>query len=239
MKLLQTCNDYKYKIKKYMCHVPLDKARGIYIKLIGQNKDSAMTTALVDQVRKSQRMRLLMALLLLLIVLPLGHVSVLGSEKSAEVVPGPEVLCKEWFDSDATVQTLTLSATTQTIHVVMLNDSTLGWIFRTDKSPPKCQGKHGEIILWVALGTDGLIKGLRLIDHIEDKKHFSLLTTSGFFDQFFGRRATDDPAVVDTVTSATRSSRAIREEVLLGARHIASQPEVAKKMEQPVRKFAK
>ena len=192
-----------------------------------------MTTAFVDHVRKSPRMRLLMVLLFLLIVLPLCHVSVIGGEQGAEVVPGPESICKEWFDSDATVQTLTLNATTQTIHVVTLNDSTLGWIFRTDKTPPKCKGKHGEIILWVGLGTDGLIKGVRLIDHIEDKKHFSLLTTSGFFEQFFGRRATDDVAVVDTVITATRSSKAIREEVLLGARHIASQPEVAKKIVKP------
>jgi Na+-translocating ferredoxin:NAD+ oxidoreductase RnfG subunit len=198
-----------------------------------------MTIAFVDHIRKSPRMRLLMAHLLLLIVLPLSHVSVLGSESRAEVVPGPEILCKEWFDSDSTVQALTLSATTQAIHVVTLNDSTLGWIFRTDKTPPKCKGKHGEIILWVGLGTDGLIKGVRIIDHVEDKKHFSLLTTSGFFEQFFGRRATDHVAVVDTVTSATRSSSAIREEVLLGARHIASQPEVAKKMSNPEKKADK
>jgi Na+-translocating ferredoxin:NAD+ oxidoreductase RnfG subunit len=179
------------------------------------------------------RMRLLMGLLLLLIVLPLCPVPLLGSEKSAEVIPGPESIGKEWFDSEAVVQPLTLSATTQTIHVVTLNDATLGWIFRTDKTPPKCKGKHGEIILWVGLDTEGLIKGVRIIDHVEDKKHFSLLTTSGFFEQFFGRRATDDVAVVDTVTSATRSSKAIREEVLLGARHIASQPEVAKKIAKP------
>lgn len=198
-----------------------------------------MTTAFVEHARQTMRLSHLMRLLLLSMVLPFYPLSLLGSENSAEVVPGPEVLCKEWFDSDATVQTLTLSATTQTIHAVTLNDSTLGWIFRTDKTPPKCKGKHGEIILWVGLGTDGLIKGLRLIDHIEDKKHFSLLTTSGFFEQFFGRRATDDPAVVDTVTSATRSSSAIREEVLLGARHIASQPEVAKKMESAEKKAGK
>lgn len=196
-----------------------------------------MTTAFVDQARQTTRMRLLAGFLFVLVGLPL--VSVLGSESGAEVVPGPEIICKEWFDSDATVQTLTLRATTQTIHVVTLNDSTLGWIFRTDKTPPKCKGKHGEIILWVGLGTDGLIKGLKIIDHVEDKKHFSLLTTSGFFEQFFGRRATDDPAVVDTVTSATRSSNAIREEVLLGARHIASQPEVAKKMSNPDKKADK
>lgn len=198
-----------------------------------------MITAFLEHVRKTAMMRHLMGLLLILVVLPLFHVSVIGSEKGTEVVPGPESICKEWFDSEATVQTLTLSATTQTIHVVMLNDATLGWIFRTDKTPPKCKGKHGEIILWVGLGTDGLIKGLRLIDHVEDKKHFSLLTTSGFFEQFFGRRATDNVAVVDTVTSATRSSSAIREEVLLGARHIASQPEVAKKMENPQKKSGK
>ena len=176
-----------------------------------------------------------MGLLLLLIVLQLCPVPLLGSESSAEVVPSPEGIGKEWFDSEAVVQPLTLRATTQTIHVVTLNDSTLGWIFRTDKTPPKCKGKHGEIILWVGLDTEGLIKGVKIIDHVEDKKHFSLLTTSGFFEQFFGRRATDDPAVVDTVTSATRSSKAIREEVLLGARHIASQPEVAKKMATPAK----
>jgi hypothetical protein len=198
-----------------------------------------MTTASIDHAHKKLMMRHLMGLLLLLMVLPLCHVSVMGIDNSAEAVPGPESICKEWFDSDATVQTLTLGATTQAIHVVTLNDATLGWIFRTDKTPPKCKGKHGEIILWVGLGTDGLIKGVRLIDHIEDKKHFSLLTTSGFFEQFFGRRATDNVAVVDTVTSATRSSSAIREEVLLGARHIASQPEVAKKMSNPDKKADK
>jgi len=189
-----------------------------------------MTTVFVEHARQIMRMRPLMGLLLLLMVLPLCPVPLLGSENSAEVVPGPESIGKEWFDSEAAVQPLTLSATTQTIHVVTLNDATLGWIFRTDKTPPKCKGKHGEIILWVGLDTEGLIKGVKIIDHVEDKKHFSLLTTSGFFEQFFGRRATDDPAVVDTVTTATRSSRAIREEVLLGARHIVAQPEVAKKM---------
>ena len=192
-----------------------------------------MTTVFVEHACKTTRMGLLIGCLLILIVLPLCPVSVIGSENSAEVVPAPESIGKEWFDSEAVVQPLTLSATTQTIHVVTLNDATLGWIFRTDKTPPKCKGKHGEIILWVGLDTEGLIKGVRIIDHVEDKKHFSLLTTSGFFEQFFGRRATDDVAVVDTVTSATRSSKAIREEVLLGARHIASQPEVAKKMAKP------
>ncbi|MEI7947385.1 MAG: FMN-binding protein [bacterium] len=198
-----------------------------------------MTTASIDHTQKATTLRHLMGLLFISIVLPLGYVLASGSGNGTEAVPGPESICKEWFDSDSTVQTLTLSATTQTIHVVTLNDSTLGWIFRTDKTPPKCKGKHGEIILWVGLGTDGLIKGVRLIDHIEDKKHFSLLMTSGFFEQFFGRRATDNVAVVDTVTSATRSSSAIREEVLLGARHIASQPEVAKKMSNPEKKADK
>jgi hypothetical protein len=194
-----------------------------------------MTIAFVEYARKIMRMPFLMGLLLLLMVLPLCTGSLFGSEKSAEVVPGPESICKEWFDSEAVVQPLTLSATTQTIHVVTLNSATVGWIFRTDTTPPKCKGKHGEIILWVGLDTEGLIKGVKVIDHVEDKKHFSLLTTSGFFEQFFGRRATDDPAVVDTVTSATRSSKAIREEVLLGARHIAAQPEVAKKMATPAK----
>lgn len=194
-----------------------------------------MTTVFLAHTCKIMRMLPLMGFLVLLIVIPLCTVSVMGSDNSAEVVPGPESICKEWFDSDATVQTLTLSATTQTIHVVTLNNATVGWIFRTDTTPPKCKGKHGEIILWVGLDTDGLIKGVKIIDHVEDKKHFSLLTTSGFFEQFFGRRAADDPAVVDTVTSATRSSKAIREEVLLGARHIASQPEVAKKMATPAK----
>lgn len=192
-----------------------------------------MTTTSADHACKTTRSLLLKGLLLSLMVLPFCPASVIGSENSAEVVPGPESICKEWFDSEAVVKPLTLSAATQTIHVVTLNDATLGWIFRTDKTPPKCKGKHGEIILWVGLDTEGLVKGVKIIDHVEDKKHFSLLTTSGFFEQFFGRRATDDPAVVDTVTSATRSSKAIREEVLLGARHIAAQPEVAKKIAKP------
>ena len=192
-----------------------------------------MTTVFIEHARQIMRMRHLIGYLLLLMVLPLCPVPLLGSENSAEVVPGPESIGKEWFDSEAAVQPLTLSATTQTIHVVTLNNATLGWIFRTDKTPPTCKGKHGEIILWVGLDTEGLIKGVKIIDHVEDKKHFSLLTTSGFFEQFFGRRATDDPAVVDTVTSATRSSKAIREEVLLGARHIAAQLEVAKKIAKP------
>jgi len=78
-------------------------------------------------------------------------------------------LLKGWFHPDATLHLLTLHAITQTIHSVMIKGLPTGWIFRTDQVPPKCQGKRGEIVLLVGIGTDRLIKGLKVVDQREDK----------------------------------------------------------------------
>ncbi len=162
----------------------------------------------------------------MLVALLLQSVFVSGKEPHASSAAS---MSKAWFHPKATLQPLTLHALTQTIHAVTVAGVTNGWIFQTDQVPPTCKGKCGEIVLLVGLNTNRLIMGTEVIQHQETPKYFSRLKES-FYRQFAQRSVEAKSSDIDTVTSATRSSKAIREEVLLGSRVITSQPEVSRQM---------
>lgn len=144
--------------------------------------------------------------------------------------PTPEGLCHDLFGPLAQLAPLPLAETNAVVCEVTLDGRPEGWLFRTDQVPPLCRGKRGEIVLWVAVGADARIKGLRVVDHKEDARYFKRLTDE-FFRQFLNRRADGSPARdVDAVTRATLSSRAIIRDVLEGANHVVALPEVAAKI---------
>lgn len=146
-----------------------------------------------------------------------------------EALPTNEALYSEWFGAPVQVHPLSLAETNTVIDEVTRDGQTIGWAFKTDHVPPVCKGKRGEIVLLVALGLDGRIKGLQVLSYKEDTKYFKRLTPS-FFRQFQNRRADADVSGIDAVTRATYSSRAIIRDVMEGSKHIIALPEVATKI---------
>lgn len=131
---------------------------------------------------------------------------------------------QKWFGAGETLNRL--AKTPFPVHaVVTTNGQVLGWVFRTDQVPPVVKGKRGEIGVMVGLGTDGLIKGVQVVETHEDAHWFSRLTP-GFYAQFNGKAASRQGVKVDTVSGATVSSHAIVEDVFLSSQTVLSLPEV-------------
>jgi len=142
--------------------------------------------------------------------------------------PEQEALGNEWapwFASGATLQKVVPAPVP--VFAVTSAGKVCGWVFRTDQVPPasSVNGKHGPITVLVGLGTDGLIKGVRVLQNHEDKAYFSRLQDS-FYQQFSGRPANGSDAKVDTVTGATVSSKAIIKSVFESSQTVLAIPAV-------------
>lgn len=106
-----------------------------------------------------------------------------------------------------------------------LKGEVLGWIFRTDRIEPVVRGKRGEIGVWVALGSDGRIRGVKVGPHREDKPWFDRIKDP-FYKAFENRSADGSGGLPDAVTTATISSRAMIEDVFGACRVVLDLPEV-------------
>lgn len=95
----------------------------------------------------------------------------------------------------------------------------LGWVFRTDRVAPVVKGRNAEIGAMVALGKDGKIAGVDILDHHETPAYFRRLTPA-FYHQFVGHAVSLPPEGVDAVTGATLSSRAVIEDVFSAAAEV-------------------
>ena len=106
-----------------------------------------------------------------------------------------------------------------------LKGEVLGWIFRTDRIEPVVRGKRGEIGVWVALGSGGKIRGVKVGPHREDKPWFDRIKEP-FYKAFENRSADGSGGRPDAVTTATISSRAMIEDVFGACRVVLDLPEV-------------
>ncbi len=92
----------------------------------------------------------------------------------------------------------------------------LGWVFRTDRVSPVVKGRNAEIGVMVALGKDGEIAGVEVIENHETPAYFRRLT-GAFYHQFVGHAVSAPSSDIDAVTGATISSRAVIEDVFQSA----------------------
>lgn len=130
----------------------------------------------------------------------------------------------KWFAPDTTLVRLE-GAPYPVFAVVASGGKTTGWVFRTDRVPPVVRGKRGEIGVLVGLGTDGLIKGIKVVQQQEDPAWFNRLK-AGFYAQFTGRPANGSGPKVDTVATATVSSKAIVDDVFKSSSTVLALPAV-------------
>lgn len=85
-------------------------------------------------------------------------------------------------------------------------------------------GYAGPIEVLVLVGTDGLIKDLTVVKHIETPSFFNKVIAEGFVDDFLGRQADSRFELgedLDGITNATYTSRAIAEAVRRASHNIA------------------
>jgi hypothetical protein len=136
-----------------------------------------------------------------------------------------------WFPAMAKHAPLASRAVVRAIHNV--KGDLLGWVFSTDQLEPVVRGKRGEIGVWVALGRDGKIRGIQVGRHREDKKWFDRIRPP-FYQAFEGKPAGGGGGKPDAVTSATRSSRAMIDDVFGACRTVLALPEVRAVFENPV-----
>ena len=135
-------------------------------------------------------------------------------------------LANRWFGGD-----VDLNPINEAVQEVSVKGQVAGWIFRTDKVEPVVVGKRGEIGVLAGLNRKGEIVGLKPMEWREDAKYFGRLQ-DGFFKQFIGRPVSKGREGLDTVTGATRSSRAIVRDVTEGAAQVLAMPAVAAQLEK-------
>lgn len=140
---------------------------------------------------------------------------------------GPRTLAdaavRGWFP--ALAQRKPLASRPEVEAVRNLKGELLGWVFSTDQLAPVVRGKRGEIGVWVALGVDAKIRGVKVGRHREDKKWFDRIRAP-FYKAFEGRPADGSGGQPDAVTSATVSSRAMIDDVFGACRTVLGLPEV-------------
>jgi len=103
---------------------------------------------------------------------------------------------------------------------------TNGWVFRTDRVPPVVVGKRGEIGVLAAIGTDGLIKGVHVLESHEDAGWFKRLNAA-FYQNFTGKPAGSNSLdTIDTITGATYSSKAVIDDVFKSSQSVMDLPAV-------------
>ena len=144
---------------------------------------------------------------------------------------GPRTLAdaavRGWFP--ALAQRKPLASRPEVEAVRNLKGELLGWVFSTDQLAPVVRGKRGEIGVWVALGVDGKIRGVKVGRHREDKKWFDRIRDP-FYKAFDGRPADGSGGQPDAVTTATVSSRAMIDDVFGACRTVLGLPEVRKQL---------
>lgn len=128
-----------------------------------------------------------------------------------------------WFP--ALAQRKPLASRPEVEAVRNLKGAVLGWVFSTDQLAPVVRGKRGEIGVWVALGVDGKLRGVKVGRHREDKKWFDRIRDS-FYKAFEGQPADGSGDQPDAVTTATVSSRAMIDDVFGACRTVLGLPEV-------------
>jgi Na+-translocating ferredoxin:NAD+ oxidoreductase RnfG subunit len=130
---------------------------------------------------------------------------------------------RAWFPAMAQRQPLASQPAVETIKDD--KGTALGWLFCTDQIAPVVRGKRGEIGVWVALGSDGKIRGVKVGRHREDKKWFDRIREP-FYKAFEGQPADGSGGKPDAVTTATVSSRAMIDDVFGACRTVMELPGV-------------
>jgi hypothetical protein len=145
------------------------------------------------------------------------------SLRAADATNAPPEGWQTWFPGTARLQLLAMDEG-EAYKVAGLDGAARGWVFRTDRVPPRVPGMRGEIGTLVGIGLDGRILGIRVVQQREDAKWFARLKQD-FYASFRGLRpdAEDRP---DTVTGATVSSGAIVRDVFESSRTLLALPEV-------------
>lgn len=86
--------------------------------------------------------------------------------------------------------------------------------FNTKDIAPEVVSVGGHIEMQVMLDGDGKIKDIEIVSHNEMPEYVTMITESGFLEQFKGRGAGEEFIVgkdIDAVTGATVSSKAVAE----------------------------
>jgi len=96
--------------------------------------------------------------------------------------------------------------------------------FNTYDVAPSIRGYAGPIKVMLALGRDGRITGLKIIEHRETKNYVHYLEMPEYLSQFIGKHAGDPFEVdkdIDSITRATVSVKALAETVREASRTVS------------------
>ena len=138
----------------------------------------------------------------------------------------------KWFPYGDTLRPAT-DAAFPLFAVCSPDGQTNGWVFRTDRVPPVVRGMHGEIGVLVGVGRNALVAGVYVLESHENPAWFNRLAAAGFYDRFLRQRADGVDAKVDTVTGATVSSTAVRNDVFQSSRTVLAVPSVKALLSPP------
>ncbi len=83
----------------------------------------------------------------------------------------------------------------------------------TTRVPPEIGGYRDELSVLVGVDKSGAITGTKLLAHQDSPEHMQRIISAGFFKRFLGMKPTDDWSRIETVTGATISSQAMKEDI--------------------------
>lgn len=95
--------------------------------------------------------------------------------------------------------------------------NSIGVAVVTTEVPPVLPGYRDEIAVLVGVGETGTITGTTLLAHREDQKHIDTILSNGFLLRFTGHKADGRWSDIETVTGATISSEAMKEDIRTAA----------------------
>lgn len=94
------------------------------------------------------------------------------------------------------------------------NGKQLGSVISSEPFAAGVKGFNGPTPVFVAIGTDGVVKGIVALDNDETPSFFTRLEEAGLFNKWNGKKAAEAAQLeVDAVSGATFSSRAVIENV--------------------------
>lgn len=132
---------------------------------------------------------------------------------------------KGWFPGAVSLNRLESQDIEQLWTVLDEQEGVQGWVFRTDRMPPRLRGMRGPIGAWVGVDRNRVIQGIAVVEHREDANWFNRIGQA-FYRQFVKLPASREPDSLDTVTGATVSSGTLTRDVLLSTTALLEREEV-------------
>jgi len=112
----------------------------------------------------------------------------------------------------------------------------VGVAFITTQIPPEIGGYRDEIAVLVGVNESGAITGVKLLAHEESPDLMDKIVSGGFLKRFLNKRPSDNWDKIETITGATISSAAMKEDIRAALAEVVEKVIKSGVMSEPAQK---